>query len=272
MLAGTALLVLLTGCESDGTAQVTVYGERSTGYGQATVIYEDDYDYYPDYEVYYSRNRREYVYRDGGRWVRRSEPSGVSINVLLALPSIRLDFHDSPEHHHDNVVRRYPRNRQHSSPSVQVQVGANFEDDYDYYPAQEVYYSRNRREYVYRDGSSWVRRSEPRGISVNALLALPSVRVDFRDSPERHHATVVRSYPRNWNRQDNRQDNRQVNRQDNRQEDRQANKQDDRRDEQVKDNDRRDDKNDKKADKKNDKKNKKDRKDDDKDDRKDDHH
>jgi hypothetical protein len=82
------------------------------------------------------------------------------------------------------------------------------EDDYDYYPGYEIYYSRNRHEYVYRDGTSWVRRNQPAGISVDVLLASPAVRVDFRDAPERHHATVVRSYPRNWKGPDSKPDNK----------------------------------------------------------------
>lgn len=110
LLAGAALLALLSGCETDGSARVTLYGERSHPYGHTTVVYEDDYDYYPGYEVYYSRNRREYVYRDGGNWVRRPQPTGVSLNVLMAAPSVRVDFRDSPERHHDRVVRSYPRN------------------------------------------------------------------------------------------------------------------------------------------------------------------
>lgn len=110
VLAGAALLMLLTGCETDGSAQVTLYGDRPHGYGTATVMFEDDYDYYPGYEVYYSRNRREYVYRDGNSWVRRSQPRGITVNALLSLPSVRVDFRDSPERHHESVVRSYPRN------------------------------------------------------------------------------------------------------------------------------------------------------------------
>jgi hypothetical protein len=34
------------------------------------------------------------------------------------------------------------------------------------------------------------------------FFAAPSVRLDFRDSPEQHHATVVRSYPKTWQRVD----------------------------------------------------------------------
>ena len=85
------------------------------------------------------------------------------------------------------------------------------EDDYDYYPGNEVYYSRTRHDYMYRDGNSWVRRPQPRGISAEVLFALPSVRMDFHDSPERHHDAVVRSYPRDWKRPDNKNDDRKRN-------------------------------------------------------------
>jgi hypothetical protein len=215
ILAGSIVLVALSGCLVDVSDSSRGYQRRSSGQMQASVSYEDDYDYYPAYEVYYSRNRREYVYRDGSSWVRRSEPRGIELNAMLASPSVRVDFRDSPEQHHSNVVRSYPRNWNRSPerrgyyqgrPTRQVQASVSYEDDYDYYPAYEVYYSRNRREYVYRDGSSWVRRSEPRGIELNVLLAAPSVRVDFRDSPERHHSAVVKSYPRNWRKGDDRDD------------------------------------------------------------------
>lgn len=110
LLAGTAFLAAFTGCNTDDTGRYRDR-DRANMHGPAVVVvYEDDYDYYPGYEVYYSRNRHEYVYRDGSQWVRRPEPSGVSLNVLLAAPSVRVDFRDAPERHHDSVVRSYPRN------------------------------------------------------------------------------------------------------------------------------------------------------------------
>lgn len=108
LITGT-LLLLLTGCVVDGSGRHTGYRSRSAVQVQTVVVIEDDYDYYPTYEIYYSRNRGEYVYRDGGQWVRRSQPSGVSLNILLAAPSVRVDFRDSPERHHAEVVRTYPR-------------------------------------------------------------------------------------------------------------------------------------------------------------------
>lgn len=218
LVTATTLLFVMTGCVTDD------YGHNRVR-GSAYVSFEDDYDYYPRYETYYSRNRREFVYRDGSQWVRRREPRGVSTAVILATPSVRLDFRDSPERHHNDVIRSYPRDWQGNSLSVQVQGtsagiqvqgGVMFEDDYDYYPRYETYYSRGRREYVYRDGNQWVRRPQPRGVSLRALQSAQSVRMEFRDSPERHHDNVVRSYPKNWKRQDKRNDRRNNDRDDRR--------------------------------------------------------
>lgn len=83
-----------------------------SGYSSASVrteVIDDDYVYYPGYEVYYSNRYRQYVYRDGRYWVRRPAPAGVSVDVLLASPSVRVDFHDAPEHHHKKMIRSYPR-------------------------------------------------------------------------------------------------------------------------------------------------------------------
>src|SRR6185295_20121836 len=83
-------------------------------------------------------------------------------------------------------------------PSVYVEGGVGVSDDYVYYPGYQVYYSSNRRQYIYRDGRSWVTRPAPPRVSVEALAASPSVRLDFHDHPSVHHATVVRQYPKRW--------------------------------------------------------------------------
>jgi hypothetical protein len=75
------------------------------------VVVQDDYVYYPDYEIYYSSSRHQYAYLEGGAWVSRPTPRGVSVNVLLRSPSVRMDFHDSPANHHAEMVRQYPGNR-----------------------------------------------------------------------------------------------------------------------------------------------------------------
>jgi hypothetical protein len=73
------------------------------------VVAQDDYVYYPGYEVYYSSSRRSYVYLEGRSWVTRPAPPRVSVDVLFASPSVRLGFRDSPAGHHATVVRQYPK-------------------------------------------------------------------------------------------------------------------------------------------------------------------
>ena len=99
------LAVVLTGCVGyvEGPGRGVVHAHP------AEVVVQNDYVYYPGYEVYYSGTRREYVYLDGRSWVSRPAPPHVSLDVLFASPSVRLDFHDSPSFHHTAVVRQYPR-------------------------------------------------------------------------------------------------------------------------------------------------------------------
>jgi hypothetical protein len=107
---GAALLGTLTGFVSyaDEPHPDAAFVQPPTV--QATVVVQDDYVYYPNYEVYYSRTRHQYVYPEDGAWVSRPAPRGVSTNVLLASPFVTVDFHDSPAAHHAAMVQRYPRN------------------------------------------------------------------------------------------------------------------------------------------------------------------
>jgi hypothetical protein len=100
-----ALLGTLTGCVG------YVDGPSAGYYAQpAVVVVQDDYVYYPQYECYYSVSRHQYAYREGNNWVARSAPHGVSAKVLMASPSVRMDFHDSPTLHHAAVAKQYPKN------------------------------------------------------------------------------------------------------------------------------------------------------------------
>lgn len=109
--SGAALLGALTGCVGhvDGPHHATVYAPPPPVYVENAVVVQNDYVYYPGYEVYYSSSRRQYTYRDGRSWVSRPAPPRVSVDVLFASPSVRLDFHDSPAVHHTRVVRQYPK-------------------------------------------------------------------------------------------------------------------------------------------------------------------
>jgi hypothetical protein len=104
-LAATFLLAL-TGCVGyvQGPPQGNVY------VAPPVVVVQDDYVYYPNYQVYYSSSRHQYAYLEGSAWVSRPAPPGVSVNVLMASPSVKMDFHDSPAAHHAAVVKQYPKN------------------------------------------------------------------------------------------------------------------------------------------------------------------
>ncbi len=105
LVLGVLLLATLTGCIGyvDGPrAEVQV--------APPVFVAQDDYVYYPGYDVYYSSHRRQYAYLEGGAWVSRPGPPGISVRVLRDSPSVRMEFHDSPSHHHAEVVQQYPRN------------------------------------------------------------------------------------------------------------------------------------------------------------------
>jgi hypothetical protein len=103
---GVLLLALLTGCVHEHR---TVYAEPLPYYPEGRIVGSDDYVYYPGYQVYYSRGRNLYVYQEGRAWVSRPAPPRVSVDVLFASPSVRLDFHDAPARHHSRVVKQYPK-------------------------------------------------------------------------------------------------------------------------------------------------------------------
>ena len=72
-------------------------------------VSQDEYVYYPNYEIYYNPHRRVYTYREGGAWLTAPEPPHIGIDVLLGAPSVHLNFHDAPRFHHEAVIRQYPR-------------------------------------------------------------------------------------------------------------------------------------------------------------------
>jgi hypothetical protein len=100
VLLGVVALSVAAGCVSNSDRR---YAETRQ------VSAPDVYVYYPAYEVYYNRTRGEYVYYEGNAWVARREPPRRFSRELRRAPSVRVEFNDAPEHHHSDVVRRYPR-------------------------------------------------------------------------------------------------------------------------------------------------------------------
>lgn len=83
-------------------------------------------------------------------------------------------------------------------PPVYVDPVVVVEGGYVYYPRYQVYYSNSRRHFIYPQGRSWVSRPQPPRASVDVVFASPSVHLGFHDAPSRHHAEVVRQYPKHW--------------------------------------------------------------------------
>lgn len=70
---------------------------------------DDDYVYYPGYELYYGERSHRYYHRDGDHWRAGRAPYGVRENILHNSPSVHMDFHDSPAAHHNQVIHDYPK-------------------------------------------------------------------------------------------------------------------------------------------------------------------
>jgi hypothetical protein len=103
-IAAVMFMTLTKGVETaSGQVSVTV----STP--PATVVVQNDYVYYPHYGVYYDRAHRVFCYPQGNSWVTAPAPVGVTAEVVLASPSVHMDFHDTPAHHHDVIIKKYPK-------------------------------------------------------------------------------------------------------------------------------------------------------------------
>ncbi|HLX94508.1 MAG TPA: hypothetical protein VKU37_02065 [Verrucomicrobiae bacterium] len=109
---GAALLTMLTANTgyADGLRVGIVVSPPVVVVTPPVVVVQDDYIYYPEYGVYYNSHRRQYANLENGVWVLQAAPQGVSVDVLLASPSVRMDFHDSPANHHAEMIRKYPKN------------------------------------------------------------------------------------------------------------------------------------------------------------------
>jgi hypothetical protein len=114
---GLALATLCVLIVSLLVAGCTGYVAVQPGYEDSSFAAQDDYVYYPEYEMYYSVSRHQYAYHEGTRWVTRPSPRGVSAEALRGSQSVRMDFHDSPAKHHENVVKQYPRQAPRQAPA-----------------------------------------------------------------------------------------------------------------------------------------------------------
>ena len=105
------LLAALSQCAVNADAQsVGIIINPPIVVAPPVVVVQDDYLYYPGYAIYYNTYRHQYAYLNDGAWVWVPAPQGVTVEVLLASPSVHMDFHDSLASHHKEMIEKYPRN------------------------------------------------------------------------------------------------------------------------------------------------------------------
>jgi hypothetical protein len=108
---GAALFVALTKCAGNAEAQDIGITVNPPLVVVPPVVVQDDYVYYPSYGTYYNSRRHRYAYLENGVWVSTTGPQrGVSVEALLASPHVKMDFHDAPQRHHAEMMRKYPKN------------------------------------------------------------------------------------------------------------------------------------------------------------------
>jgi len=107
-LLGAVLLAALAQSASNADAQPVGITVTPPAVVVVPTVVAENYVYYPNYGVYYNSYRHQYMYLRGNVWVTQAAPEGVSVEVLMASPSVDMDFHDSPERHHTEMLKKYP--------------------------------------------------------------------------------------------------------------------------------------------------------------------
>jgi len=123
IVSNTVLLITVAGlvnCADGQGLQITVTPPVVV-VAPPVVAVQDNYVYYPSYGVYYNSSRHQYAYLDGGVWALRPAPMGVSVDVLMASPSVKMDFHDSPSNHHAAMAKKYPKNYRATRPDQKAE-------------------------------------------------------------------------------------------------------------------------------------------------------
>ena len=124
-MLGAVLLTALTKYAGDADAQgVGVIIVPPVVVVAPAVVVQDDYVYYPNYGIYYNSRRHQYAYLENGAWIWQPGPEGVSVEVLLASPSVRMDFHDSVDKHHAEMLQKYPKNWRPADERREIKAGS----------------------------------------------------------------------------------------------------------------------------------------------------
>jgi len=130
VLGSVVVVMSFSGCATNGDSIDRIFGILgNVGSGDRTggrSAVQSEYLYYPEYDLYYNRNTREFLSVENNRWVARTNPRNVSANRVFATRAVSLDGYDSPQHHR-NIY--YQQNRYESGrPAADPNRGWNTSD------------------------------------------------------------------------------------------------------------------------------------------------
>jgi hypothetical protein len=121
---GALTLLGLSGCATNGDPFSGLTRILSfPGYVNREVV-QNEYLYYPEYDLYYNRNSQQFLSVENNRWVTRNHPRNVSAERVFASRSVRIDGYSTPEQHR-NAYYEQNRYRSSSRPSPVSSRGWN---------------------------------------------------------------------------------------------------------------------------------------------------
>ena len=109
-LALVMAALALGGC-ADSPRDVALATHPTVAQLQAVRGVQPAYVYYPDYELYYSRNYEQYVFHHNHGWRHQTRAPAAIAGQLASARSVPVNFDDDPSRHHAEISRLYPRSQ-----------------------------------------------------------------------------------------------------------------------------------------------------------------
>lgn len=111
-------MLALAGCAGSPSA-MSLAVQPSVAQMQAFRGVWPEFVYYPDYEVYYSRNYELYVFRLNSGWMTQSWPPDLPAGTLERARAVPMEYHFSdPFSHHQDIARQYPPHQASANTAV----------------------------------------------------------------------------------------------------------------------------------------------------------
>lgn len=109
---GVIALTGLSGCVTNGNPLTGLSGLPEIFDNQVyrdRAVVENEYLYYPEYDLYYDRDQREFLSVENDRWVTRNRPRNVSPDRVFTSRAVNLDGY-TPQQHRDAYQQNRYRN------------------------------------------------------------------------------------------------------------------------------------------------------------------